>query len=107
MFSVVRSAAELSRCRSHLLSRGISLVATRSDIANARESCRIKQALYEEQLVSAMNMGELRLQCDGDEHERGVTCTAMVVARSRTQNEIDMGCCVVIRHERSAIQEVG
>lgn len=52
------NAADLSRCRSELLARGMALEATRTDLAEARESCKSRKLLYSEQLVSAMKMGE-------------------------------------------------
>lgn len=53
------SAAELSQCRSELLSRAIELDARKSDLVEAQESCRSRRVLYSEQLVNAMKMGEV------------------------------------------------
>lgn len=50
--------AELARCRAELLSRRIVQEARRSDVAEARENCRSRRALYSAQLVSAMRMGK-------------------------------------------------
>lgn len=56
--------AELARCRAELLSRRIVQEARRSDVAEARENCRSRRALYSTQLVSAMSMGKpLRRFC--------------------------------------------
>lgn len=52
------STAELARCHADLLSRRIALEARRSDVAEARQNCRSRKALYSEQLVSAMRMGK-------------------------------------------------
>lgn len=56
---LARRRAELARCRAELLSRRIVQEARRSDVAEARENCRSRRALYSTQLVSAMSMGAL------------------------------------------------
>ncbi|CAM9575491.1 unnamed protein product, partial [Laminaria digitata] len=56
---LARRRAELARCRAELLSRRIVQEARRSDVAEARENCRSRRALYSAQLVSAMRMGAL------------------------------------------------
>lgn len=59
--TVVLVAAELARCRGDLLSRSIALNGRRSDLAEERESCNSRRALYSDHLVSAMNMGKSNL----------------------------------------------
>ncbi|CAM9370586.1 unnamed protein product, partial [Ectocarpus sp. 13 AM-2016] len=54
---LAKTRAELARCRADLLSRRIALDSRRSDVAEARQNCRSRKALYSEQLVSAMRMG--------------------------------------------------
>ncbi|CAM9319950.1 unnamed protein product [Ectocarpus sp. 8 AP-2014] len=60
---LAKTRAELARCRADLLSRRIALDSRRSDVAEARQNCRSRKALYSEQLVSAMRMAGALNDC--------------------------------------------